>query len=373
MRFADRQGIGRRAFLAVLVAFAVLAPAVAQARPPKTFYGVTPQAQLGSYEYERMGLGRVGTLRVSVAWAAIDQTPVPGDTDWTLYDQLVGSAAQVGMQVLPVFDNVPEWVAQLDNCQAECTLFPPRGELSLMAWREFIRSAVQRYGPEGTYWAEHPELVAKPIRAWQIWNEQNSAQYFKPQPNADIYAKMVTEASRVIKEEDPGANVVLGGMFATPLGDAGDPKDRSWVYLRRLYAKPGFKERFDGVGIHPYSGNMRQVRQQVQLLRTEMRKAGDARTGLWVTEIGWSSHKDPKTYYLFVGEQRQAALLRKSFRYFTRQRKPLHIKTVNWFSWRDTPPEFELCLWCPSSGLFTREGFQPKPAWRVFRRFTGGH
>ncbi len=321
-----------------------------------------------------MGLGRVGTLRVSVPWGAMDQTPVPGDTDWALYDQVVGSSAQVGMQVLPVFDNVPVWVGQLDNCQEGCPQFAPRGELSLMAWRGFIRATVERYGPGGTYWAEHPEVPLRPISSWQIWNEQNSAQYFKPQPDVDIYARLVTEASRTIKEVDPTAKVVLGGMFATPLGAEGDPKNRSWVYLRRLYAKPGFKERFDGVGIHPYSGNMRQVRQQVQLLRTEMKKAGDGGAGLWVTEIGWSSHKDVKRYYLFVGEQRQAALLRKSFRYFTRQRKFLNIKTVTWFSWRDMPPESQaLCIWCPTSGLFTREGFQPKPAWRVFRRFTGGH
>jgi hypothetical protein len=51
----------------------------------------------------------------------------------------------------------------------------------------------------------------------------------------------------------------------------------------------------------------------------------------------------------------------------------MHVKTVNWFSWRDTPPDFELCLWCPTSGLFTRDEFEAKPAWRVFRRFTGGH
>jgi hypothetical protein len=284
---------------------------------------------------------------------------------------VVGNAAITGMQVLPVFDNVPDWVAQLDNCEAECARFPPRSELSLLAWRGFIRGAVQRYGPDGSYWAEHPEVPARPIRAWQIWNEQNSAQYFKPAPDVDVYAKMVTEASRVLKEEDPGAKVLLGGMFATPGGQLDE--NASWRYLKRLYAKPGFKERFDGVGIHPYSGTMRQLRQQTQLIRQAMKQAGDGRTGLWVTEIGWSSIKDPKRYYLLVGEQRQAALLRKSFRYFTRQRRAMHIRTVNWFSWRDTPPDFELCIWCPESGLFTRDGFQPKPAWRVFRRFTGGH
>ena len=369
MTSAGGQGIGRRALFAALAAFALVVPAAAQAKPPKTFYGVTPQAQVGAYELERMGLGRVGTLRVSIPWAALDQSAVPGDTDWSLIDQLVGSSAQVGIQVLPVFDNVPTWVAQLDNCKSACYRHAPRGELSLMAWRDFLRSAVQRYGPEGSYWVQHPEVPKKAIRAWQIWNEQNSAQYFSPKPDADVYANLVAEASGVIKEEDPGAKVVLGGMFATPMGEAGNPRDRSWVYLRRLY-RAGAGAHFDGVAVHPYSRTMKQVRQQVQLMRTEMKRARDRGASLWVTEIGWSSQRG--SYYLEVGKKPQARLLRKSFRYFTRQRKRLNIKTVSWFSWRDTPPEFELCIWCPSSGLFTRDGFAPKPAWRAFTRFTRG-
>ena len=374
MTSADRQGFGRRAVLAALVAvaLAVLVPAIAQARPPKAFYGLTPQAQLGPYELERMGLGRVGTLRVSVAWGAVDETPVPGDTNWELYDQLIGSAAQVGIQVLPVFDNVPDWVAALDNCKEGCTRFAPRGELSLMAWRDFIRSAVERYGPEGTYWAEHPELQAKPIRAWQIWNEQNSPQYWTGKPDPDIYAKLVTEASKVIKEEDAGGQVILGGMFATPDGKNTFPY-ASWLYLRELYSKPGFAERFDGVGIHPYALTMRDVRNQVKLIRAEMKRARDARTGLWVTEIGWSSSSKRKVHVFNVGESRQAVLLRKAFKYFTNQRGRLHIKQVDWFSWRDVPETASSCLWCAESGLFTRDGFAPKPAWRVFRRYTGGH
>jgi hypothetical protein len=361
------QGSVLGVLIGALAALAVLAPGAA-AKPPKAFYGVTPQVELGSYELERMGQGRMGTLRVSFSWSAIDNTPIPGDSDFALYDQLVGSAAQAGIRILPVFDNVPKWVADLDGCQADCYRYAPRSTVTRLAWRGFIRSVVQRYGPEGTYWAEHPEVKPKPIRAWQIWNEQNSAQYFAPEPDVDVYAELLTEASKVIKEEDPGAEVVLGGMFLSPGGK--DDENSSFRYLRRLYGHTGVSNHFDGVAVHPYAGSMKNVRLQVDLMRDVMKNAGDQRTGLWVTEVGWSSSEG--SYYLEVGPKRQASLLRKSFGYFTRQRRPLHIKSVIWFSWRDTPPTVELCVWCPTSGLFTRDGFTPKPAWRAFTRFTGG-
>jgi len=376
MTHVGRQGIAGRALLGALLAllaFALLVPAAdaKKKRPPKTFYGLTPQSQLSPQELERMGHGRVGFLRVSVAWAAIDQTPIPGDTDWTLYDQLIGGAAHHGMRVLPVFDNVPEWVSALDNCPENCYRFAPRSELSLLAWRNFIASMVTRYGPNGTFWAEHPEVPPKPITTWQIWNEQNSSQYWAGTPDPDIYARLVTEASRAIKSVDPNGRVILGGMFATPDGSNTFPHFAP-LYLRALYRKPGFAFRFDGVGIHPYALTMRDVRAQVKLIRKEMKRAGDGGTGLWVTEIGWSSSKKKKVHVFNVGANRQAEMLHKSFKYFTNQRKRLRIRAVAWFSWRDTPPDFSLCLWCPQSGLFTRDGFQPKPAWRVYTRYTGG-
>ena len=97
-----------------------------------------------------------------------------------------------------------------------------------------------RYGPEGTFWAEHPEIPAKPIRAWQIWNEQNSPQYFGPGRPDQIYAKLVTEASRAIKVEDPNADVVLGGMFISPSGK-NEFRILHRAISRRLYASPGFE------------------------------------------------------------------------------------------------------------------------------------
>ena len=368
MRSAKRTVVGLFGLLAVAL---LLAPASAGAKPPKSFYGVVPQTELGGTDLTRMGQGRVGTLRVPFVWSVIDPSAVPADYQWEELDKLVGGAAQNAIRILPTITSTPTWVSQLDNCPSNCGKQPPQGELALLAWRTFLRALVQRYGPEGSYWTMHPEVRKVPITAWQIWNEQNSKQYFSPEPDAGVYAKLVTEASRAIKREDPNAKVILGGMFATPQGKL-DPRTNSWTYLRSLYNKPGLAGRFDGVAVHPYAQGMKGVRAQVKLLRTEMQRAGDGKTGLWVTEVGWgSAPKDPQIP-LIRGPKGQAKKLRQAFSYFTEKRRRLHVRNVSWFSWKDTPREIALCIWCPRSGLFSRTGLTPKPAWSAFVRFTGG-
>jgi hypothetical protein len=355
------------ATLAAAAAFLLAGPA-AEAKVPRAFWGVVPQNVIADDEYPVMGAGRVGTLRVPMIWATLDPSAMPG-YEWAAFDSLVANAAAQGIKVLPTVTSTPKWVSDLDGCNSECFTNPPRSEVALVAWKAFLRAAVRRYGPTGTLWAEHPELRAKPINVWQLWNEQNSPQYFTPRPDPGRYAKLVTEGSRAIKGVDPGASVLLGGMFATPGGRL-DPDTNSWTYLRALYRRDGFRQHFDGVAVHPYGQGMRAVKIQVALIRKEMRKARDGRTGMWITEIGWAS-SGPKESPQVVSRKKQADKLRKAFRYFKNNRRRLHVRNVDWFAWRDAPQGFEICIWCPNAGLFTREGFAPKPAWRAFKEFTG--
>ena len=82
-------------------------------------------------------------------------------------------------------------------------------------WFNFLRLAVQRYGPNGTFWAANPTIPPRPIRVWQIWNEPNF-KYFVTHPNPGQYGKLVKISSGAIRSIDPGAKIVLGGLFARP-------------------------------------------------------------------------------------------------------------------------------------------------------------
>ena len=61
--------------------------------------------------------------------------------------------------------------------------------------QRFVSGAVERYGPGGSFWAEHPSLPQRPIRTWQIWNEENF-KYFVAKPNPAEYGKLVNALLR---------------------------------------------------------------------------------------------------------------------------------------------------------------------------------
>jgi hypothetical protein len=48
------------------------------------------------------------------------------------------------------------------------------------------------------------------------------------------------------------------------------------------------------------------------------------------------------------------------------------IGGVLWYTWRDAPAADAPCDWCVTAGLFGQTGFDPKPAYTRYVRFTGG-
>jgi hypothetical protein len=286
------------------------------------------------------------------------------------YDGIVLSAARNGIEVLPFLFGTPDWVAQSldgEDCGTDCDGFAPRSDAALGAWREFVAAVVERYGPDGSLWEEHPDVPARPIRAWQIWNEQNSPTFYEPQPDVAGYARLLDEAAEEIRTRDPEAKVILGGMFGTP-GGGEVPAFEAWDYLRELYEIEGAGG-FDGVAVHPYAAHLEKVELQIERMREEIEAAGDGDTSLWITEIGWASagSKNP----LNRGLEGQAASLTEAFQYLIEMRDAWNIENVTWFSWRDI--DVSICDWCATSGLFPQESLElPKPAWEAFTAFTGG-
>jgi len=366
-----RRAVAVAALAAAGCCLLALGASAAAAAAPRAFFGVSPQAPLSDADFERMATAKVGTLRFELSWAGTDPTAAPGDYDWSRTDAIVGRAAAGGIQALPFVFSTPDWVAELDRfrCRRSCVSFAPRGRAALAAWEDFLGAAAARYGPGGAFWTLNPLLPQQPIRAWQLWNEQNSPTYFKPRPNVGAYARLVASGREAITEVDGGAEIVLGGMFGTPLGGL-KPAIEASKFLARLYDRPGAKRSFDGVASHPYAAQFSKARAQVELLREQIEEAGDGQTELWITELGWASAglTDP----LNRGPQGQAERLKEAFRYFFKKRGMLNIRTVTWYSWRDNPdPAAGLCTWCPYSGLVTAD-LLDKPSLKVFTRFTNG-
>jgi Glycosyl hydrolase catalytic core len=342
---------------------------VQNADVPGTFFGVVPQGALTADDLNRMGAGKVGTLRIVLPWHDLDTTAKPGDTDLATIDPVVLDAARNGIQVLPTIFSTPDWVANgLDgqNCLPSCATFAPHSDAALAAWKGFVGDMVARYGPGGEFWTTHPEVTPIPVRTWQIWNEQNSPTFFQPAPDPAAYAKLLSSAAETIRKRDPGAQIVLGGMFQTNGSNGAIGADD---FLRQLYAIDDARDDFDGVATHPYAHDVAKIEAQVRLLHDEITRADDD-ASLWVTEVGASSADGANS--LELGEEGQADLLRDAFNFFLSKRAEWKIQSVIWYSWRDTSADPPVCDWCANSGLFPEASLDPKPAWAAFTSFTGG-
>src|SRR5207237_6154594 len=125
----------------------------------------------------------------------------------TQTDRYVGKAANHGVSALPILFATPGW---LSDSYIKAPVFSSEARA---AWRRFVHAAVARYGPNGSFWAEHPQVAYLPVRDWQIWNEENSPGFYAPAPSPSSYDRLLGISATVIRRLDPGARIVLGGMF----------------------------------------------------------------------------------------------------------------------------------------------------------------
>jgi len=322
----------------------------AAAAVPPGFFGVAPQDGLTTKDYERMD-GVVGTIRVPVYWPDVE--PRPGERQFAALDDVVGRAADAGIDVLPFVYGSPSWVTT-EPARA------PRASGDRRAWAAFLSAVVRRYGPEGEFWQNRP--WRRPIRRWQLWNEPNFPLFWAPRPSPRDYVRLLSSGARSIRAVDPDARIVLAGL--API--EGEPFP--WEYLRRVYTFPAARRSFDAVALHPYSPSMRSLAYQLRETRRVMAAAGDGRTPIEITEIGVaSSGQFPST--MVQGPNGQASFLRSAFRLLLKNRRRWRLEAVIWFTWRDWPTPDRTCVFCQGAGLFDVDD-RPKPAWTAYRQMV---
>lgn len=362
--------------LCACTALAVLASvSVAQALP-KNFWGVVPQAQPNLEQLQRLKRGGVASIRIPVIWPAV-QPIRNGAFNWSGIDAQVENATLSGIAVLPFLVGAPSWAVPLvpvpgSGGSVKASRNLPVSGAAAAGWSGFVRAAVARYGPGGAFWVEHPSIPPRPIRNWQIWNEQNF-EYFVTRPNPAEYGRLVKLSSVAIKGADPGARVILGGLFARPR-EAEFKRKPPLAYfatdfLDQMYEKtPGIKSKFQGVALHPYTSTFRRLTPYIEELRAVLKANHDAAKGLWITELGWSSQHPALNNSFAKGRQGQATQLRGAFNLLRSRQSKWRLQQVDWFSVDDQRGS---CNFCDGSGLFAA-GFVPKPAWSAFTSFTGG-
>lgn len=338
----------------IVVAVAALAAAPpARAAAPPEFFGVSavrPDAQ----DFSLMRKHGVGAFRLGLGWRGIQPTR-RSEYRWGGPDQLFRAAIDNGLQVYPYLVGTPRFVNK-----GKKIVPPVRKRSHLREWQGFVAAAVRRYGPDGEFWDENPDLPAQPVRDWAIWNEPNAQTFWEPKANPGEFARLIRTSRRAIDSVDPSGRLVMGGIY-------GYPQSSKAIYakpfLKRLYRKRGMARAIDGIAVHPYARNLKGVKKQLRDVRKVARRAGDRGVDLWVAEIGWAS--GGSKHFLTKTPAKQAKLLKRAYRFLLKRRRAWNIRSAMWFSWSDYRGD-RICSWCPRAGLVDRKG-RTKRSGRTFR------
>lgn len=327
----------RSLVLAAVLWLAVIGTANAARKVPQGFFGVMADgvlldrtdAQL-AHEFDLMQQNGVESVRIVVYWDEL-QPNGPGSplqpgfvmgrdnvpTTFAATDRLFAQAAAHGMSVLPVVLRSPNWDIEDPHRFAG----PPKRD---RPYADFLGTLIDRYGPNGSFWAENPLVPRRPQRDWQIWNEPNINRYWDSvHPFAKHYAKLLRTTRRVIKQADPGARVVLTG-FA----------NFSWRALADAY-RAGVRGQFDLADVHPFSGHLKNVLKIVALNRQVMARNGDGKMPIAINELTWPSAKGKtkNTFGWETTEKGEALRLTNAFRALVARRRTWRIQRITWSTW----------------------------------------
>jgi hypothetical protein len=319
---------GLVALLAALAAVMVVVPA-ASARVPKGFFGVMydhgierapDNAQDG--QWDLMASSGVETVRTVFDWS--DAQPGGRGTafDFTRTDGVVRRAALRNIDLLPVVIYAPRWARAYRNRFTS----PPKSRSDYVT---YLAALVERYGPDGTFWTDHPELPVHPVREWQIWNEPHLPAYWDaPEKGRYGYTRayplLLRASHNIVKTLDPGAKVVLAGIT-----------QRAWEEIEILY-KHGIKRYFDVAALQIFPQTVHRSVVASQLFRDALRHRKDGRKPIYLTEVTWPASKGKTKPIKF---QRQdtprgmATKLSELYKAMVSRRRSLRVGKVFWYTW----------------------------------------
>ena len=334
------------------------APAGAQAASSR-FHGVVfdrevaaaaPAVQDGQFALMRRT--GVRTVRRVFQWSAAQ--PTAGQPpSFAETDAFVARAARNDIDVLPIVMYAPTWARKDQSNFAS----PPADAQDYVG---YVQQLIGRYGPSGTFWSENPTVPKRPLRTWQIWNEPQLRYQWAASDWEAGYGQLLRATYPAVKRADPGAKVVLAAAT-----------NFAWDALEALYDKGGVKGHFDIAALHPYTGSASRVVTAARLFRDVLRKHGDRRKPVWITELAWPASKGkvrpPKGLRsLPTTPSGMATRLTRAFRLLRRSRT---VQRAYWYTWasgyRRSEGIFDytgLQRYDPKSGRFTAT-----PALRAFR------
>jgi hypothetical protein len=288
----------------------------------------------GPFELDRM-------QAMGVGWIREEFDAVPDAES----DALYRNAARRGLRILPLLQKSSVLPADVNE------------------YANVVAAFARRYGPGGAFWDTHPELGSSLASThFEVYNEPYGDWYGPVEPAR--FASLLRTVVPRARQANPQAK------FLIPVDRTPDGERHTWI--DDLYrADPALNELFDGVAMHPYSGNRAPDKPNdpwgfVRIVdaHNALQSHGAGDKEFWITEVGWSTCPGDPEWCVTEAEQaanmeRVAELVRTRYTF---------VDTVFYYHFigferdpKDTEDFFGL----------VHADFSPKPGFHALRRITG--
>jgi len=351
-------------------------PDPAAADPPAEALGYG--LPVNAYEMERDELERaldlaeeagVTSISTGAVWWHIAPQPSPDSYNWEGLDRLVAQTQSRNMRLNVQISGTPDWVhpwlVEDVPDPVRRRWYPPRGPESLRQFQGFVRALVERYGTR--------------IDRYEVWNEPNLKHYWEPASAPGEYAALLRAAYTAIKEVEPEATVVSGGLARNHVG-----------FLKGYYAVargyPGAAENdyfFDVLGLHPYtrgpdgtahspdwSGPERVIQTRhgpldfsfggIAEMRRVMEENGDHDKPIYIGEFGYSTVDIPSFGLKGIPDPKRALYLKRAY---ALARDLPYVEEIVWYAYLPTADNAEWSIVGPE--------LNSSATFRALRQATG--
>jgi hypothetical protein len=360
------------AVAAALAALLIAVPgAAAQRSVPQGFFGVmydhgiekaSDDVQDG--QFDLMASSGVETVRTVFDWGEAQPQGRGSEFRFERTDGIVRRAALRNIDLLPVVLYTPKWARAYRNRFTS----PPRNRSDYVT---YLAALVERYGPEGTFWTGHPELPKHPLREWQIWNEPHLPAYWDapetgPYGYARAYPLLLRASYNIVKSLDPDAKIVMAGIT-----------QRAWEEIEVLYQR-GIKGYFDVAALQIFPQTIRRAVKATAFFRDALRRRGDGRKPIYLTEITWPASKGRTEGIKYQRQETargMATKLSQVYAAMAARRKRLRVGKVFWYTWSSPYGRGGSIFNYAGLQRYDAAGFTAQPALGAYqrsaRRFQG--
>jgi hypothetical protein len=263
-----------------------------------------PRLETMSEPAEIVAQSGAGWVREDIHWYRIQ--PDAATWDWSYTDAAMRELLTRGIQIVGVLGHPPGWATpEPTDDPAGFSFYPP----DPTQFAAFAGAVAQRYG--------------RYIHHWEVWNEPDNPQFWKPAPDPAAYASLLKQASLAIHRADPDAQVLIGGV---------NPFNTEFL---RDVAAAGAWDSFEILALHPYvdpatpeDGNLASALDGAWTLAAQL-----GAKPIWVTEIGWASGPSDHDAVGKLSEQDQANSLVRGLLLLWRA----GAERIFWYTLKDDP------------------------------------